>query len=693
MSKASKKRFCPALNQNISAAECGEQRGSKYSCPDGCEFNPFRPSNYSAILLLDDAVNTKLTMFIGERYPKIHKEMERLFAKKDPLEGNAAFIWKAFFEKGADGLTPVEHWAKLQYPGLKNDERVMMEARRKTRIGLLEVQRVIDKEAFEAIDLLSDDPKPLQFRDESVCKRACRFSRFIGWVSPYPHYGRVVGAAINFPDIDVIPPRTIVEELVKKAGGPTDLPGLRSWLAEHLLIFKRALDATVMARTQAMIQSADAHKVKVVYELQVPFAQARDLLDSSEEIFHEELTPQEVNEGFSQARIWEMEDPTAKAGNSVLILGTVLLGQSHWRIETMGEQNMVGLKKKFEQLMGNTVKFAGQRVDDLRPKQEEIKDRHLIPEALMREATKLKMVQSRVQMPTAQGKIPEEIQRNLMDDYARAWLDDKLPALDGKTPRQAASDPQLRPKLIQLMKTRVRSHDERCLEEGHSSDINWMIEELGLQEINFPPPPFREVAAPQGGASDFPEGEFDPLEQIAPDYVEPNMELPLPPVPPIRSTKEWDAIVSKNLREFGKMDDAAEMLGSAGSNFLQIAYDIGYKHLSPITFTFALPVMIHCRFAIVPPGFREPEIDFERAMDRFENCCNEVYDIMHKLEGVQNIAANSRHPGLVILLAGLLLEISEAMPPNEARPGEFGYLMILVRTMIDELHETLQEAQ
>ena len=54
------------------------------------------------------------------------------------------------------------------------------------------------------------------------------------------------------------------------------------------------------------------------------------------------------------------------------------------------------------------------------------------------------------------GVSPEDAEVRWMLAAERAFLDQKVPALSNRTPREAASDPDLRPKLIQLIKQRVR---------------------------------------------------------------------------------------------------------------------------------------------------------------------------------------------------------------------------------------------
>ncbi|HBA83218.1 MAG TPA: hypothetical protein DCZ95_03900 [Verrucomicrobia bacterium] len=75
--------------------------------------------------------------------------------------------------------------------------------------------------------------------------------------------------------------------------------------------------------------------------------------------------------------------------------------------------------------------------------------------------------------------------------YNELFMSSNIPALNQHTPRQAAQIPELRKKLIVLMKKRVRMQDEENRQNGRNEDINWMLKELGLHEIDFAPPPLR----------------------------------------------------------------------------------------------------------------------------------------------------------------------------------------------------------
>ena len=80
----------------------------------------------------------------------------------------------------------------------------------------------------------------------------------------------------------------------------------------------------------------DAKIGRAVYELGRPFAECADVLDQLPEIEDDDLAEGERAEGFADARAWL--DPSAATGaeRSAAVLGRVLLGQAHWRLEAFG---------------------------------------------------------------------------------------------------------------------------------------------------------------------------------------------------------------------------------------------------------------------------------------------------------------------------------------------------------------------
>ena len=91
--------------------------------------------------------------------------------------------------------------------------------------------------------------------------------------------------------------------------------------------------------------------------------------------------------------------------------------------------------------------------------------------------------------------IPREVQEALVLDHLarhyRGWLDEAIPALDDHTPREAAKDAALRPKLIGLIEG-LEGIYQRSLRSGAPAyDPSWMWDELELparRRPRYPPP-------------------------------------------------------------------------------------------------------------------------------------------------------------------------------------------------------------
>ena len=67
-----------------------------------------------------------------------------------------------------------------------------------------------------------------------------------------------------------------------------------------------------------------------------------------------------------------------------------------------------------------------------------------------------------------------------LDQRDRAWLDLEIPALDGVTPRAAAMNRRLRPRLVELL-VDIENRQARLALQGQGRDTTWMWDELGLK--------------------------------------------------------------------------------------------------------------------------------------------------------------------------------------------------------------------
>jgi hypothetical protein len=90
-------------------------------------------------------------------------------------------------------------------------------------------------------------------------------------------------------------------------------------------------------------------------------------------------------------------------------------------------------------------------------------------------------------------ELPHEGQEDLTLDalarHYRQWLDEPIPALDGRTPRDAARDAGMRPRLVDLIHGLEGLYQEALRKGDPAYDPSWMWSELGLAESSMPAHP------------------------------------------------------------------------------------------------------------------------------------------------------------------------------------------------------------
>ena len=697
MSKTSKQRPCPALGRNISPADCGEQRQSRLACPATCAHNPFAPESYSRLLEIEDRLDrTSMSKFTASAPDRAAFDRELTQAARQGLHAmHALYAWRLFYATDASQTTFARRWEQAGFAELKNDERVLLRAKMQMRVALLEVHRVFAGGRIEAVDLLSASPVTLILQDRSLAAMATRFATLLSWVFPLPHFWRLSGTAIAIPEIAEFSAPEIVKEIVQHLGGPLAEPELRRWLAEHFLKFQTAQTAVANLRHRQMLASVDAKFGKAVYELRAPFAQCRDRLDTAPDVSPEDLSDAEINEGFAEARIWIDQAPkshllTPPGGQ--LVLGRILLGQSHWRLETMGAEKLSRLRAAFEKQLGENVRFSGERVDDLGARMnatEPAADKVLVPPRLLENPAQLVFGSSRIsKLPP--GMSPKDAEIELMRAAQRAFLDEKIPALDGRTPRDAARDPALRPKLVQLMKGNVQKHDERNLQTGRTDDINWLLRELALDEIIFDPPPWRppppKLADDEDELADLPD--LDDALDVDPN-LPPAPRLPVAPLDLEEAIQRLGAAIDM----FPTAAAAEEELAASGATLLEDVDELTVDVLSDSDFTFAVPFLLQIWFALVPRGCRAPEINFADLEISFAENLRQLEACAQAAtpRQLESFFQKGPQPGMMLVLLGSFLEAANTAPkqfrpPLDAQP----VILALLKSVVEKLDEALR---
>ncbi len=523
---------------------------------------------------------------------------------------------------------------------------------------------------------------------------AVRFASALAWIYSLPHYWRLSGTAALIPDMAQLPHEEIVAEIVRHLDGPATAEESRRWLAENFVRFEEALQTTARLRRMRLFAGLDARFGKAVYELKAPFAECRQRLDSAPEVEPDQLADSERQEGFAEARVWFTEQTPVKLAvppGGRAVLGRVLLGQAHWRLEAFGGERFGQLRQQFEECLGQRVRLTGERLDDpgaSMAAKEPAVDEALAPPRLLDEPQKIAFASSRVPTPRP-GLSPVENEVELMRAMDRMFLEDRIPALDHRTPRDAARDPALRPRLIRLLKQRVRQNDERNLHTGRTDDINWLLHELGADEIIFDPPPWRPPL-PDPVAED----DSTDDEQVT-DDIQPNPNLPPAPPLPARpfSFEEAAERLDTAVDSFDTAAAAEAALRDSGSTLIEDAEELSLDLLTEDEFLFSIAFLLHAWFALVPPGHRPPKIHYADLAAAFDRNCRDLEESLKQdsIDRFMHYSKTSIQPHLMLLLSNEILHSGMNAPKKiRPQPESLGIVLALVKTIVEQLDSALR---
>lgn len=692
MSSSKKHRPCPATGRTIPAAECGANRVLRYACPPDCVFNPFAPANYDQLSALEDHA-TEAAM------GRLHEELRtsrageatlaRLASLQDLGEADQECLWLFHGERDADGRTLLQRWERDGFAGQKNDTRVILRGRAQHRVLLLEVLCVRDSQTIEVVDLLAPGQPRLTVIDRGLASSANRFNVYLACGYPLPHYWRLLGFAIPLPSIVDFSPEQVFQELILHLGAPIEPADRQSWLVRHFRHIQSAVTATTQARQRAMWEQNDTFWGRAHYALEAPFEACREVLDASASIESEEPSHEERANGVTESRVWFDDAPSSEALASFgrPVLGRVLLQPSTWQLEAMGAERLARLRQAFEQCLGSRVRFVLESRQNLAPPQgfTPAPDPSLVPPRLLETPMRVHMGSFRVP-PLPHGMSPEDHKAAIHLAHLRHFLDQTVPALNDRTPRQAATDPSLRPALIRLIKDHIRGQDERNRKLGRTDDINWLPRELGLHEIVFDPPP------PRPGLED--DAEDETPRPLRPE-IPADPSLPPAPALPLQafSVEEADERLAIAGSTFNEFSEALDSLARSGSTVLEDASELCVKFLNEKDFVPSIPLLVNVWFAFVPPGHAAPRVSFDQWADAFRG---EVA-AMERLVRGQDPENFFRHllsgpqPALSQMVCMAIMEEQSSLP-KEVRPRieSQPLRMALVRSLITVLDRALR---
>ena len=261
---------------------------------------------------------------------------------------------------------------------------------------------------------------------------------------------------------------------------------VRDYLAKHFVEACRLVHEMGQKRHEDAIDSLDMSQWKAIYKLNISRDEIAKVLSMKPEFKPEESESEGVAE-YSWVRKGESKklekrmpvffrhgDESAGVGD----LAQLKLSAHSLEVNAFGSQKFRFARKMIEKYLGACITFRMETEndlkDDLRKRLAESKERG-VGNGTEGNAEK-------------ENEIPPEIRAEVLgkfhEQHYRQFIDSPAPMLDDKTPRQAARDKKLRPKLIDLMKIHLngiakRNREDPCL----NLNIDWVIDDLGLGEL------------------------------------------------------------------------------------------------------------------------------------------------------------------------------------------------------------------
>lgn len=486
------KIICPAC--------CGSGRGSKIHCIPSCDYFPFGVPGYDLWLEIDSKLVRKKLDYLKSCYN--YREFEEMVEQMRFASGvlgedagtaeGAAVYYLFFVKRDCQGGTLAQKWQSQGWLGLNNDERIMMECRSNCRATVIEIQKVLDHQSMECIDLLEPEKGSFILIDRATAARSVRFTRMLTWLAHYPYFSRLANNGVEIPDFVFSEFMDTLRDSFRKERRKHRELAIKDYLSENFGVFCDLIYDLSREKNIAALKALDLHQCKAIYKIKGNYADIKAILDNYPDFEKRQRHPEEKEVAGAHYYSWlrrgqskalEKDMPLHfqhkdEREEGVGTVGNISLFPDKLIVETFTKQKHSFAKAMIGKFFGESLQLQSEAVVDLAKQ-----------EAARVEDSYEDYVQERIldKKKSSSEDIPPEIARELLQKMHKRhytiFLDDKIPALDNMTPRKAAADPQMRPKLIELMKQHIKGIEKQNKDRGLDLNIDWVLDELLIPEL------------------------------------------------------------------------------------------------------------------------------------------------------------------------------------------------------------------
>lgn len=372
-----------------------------------------------------------------------------------------------------EGASPAAHFLEHAGHRLSQYQRETIESNVRSRLGLWEVRAVESGRGLELHDLLTRED--CFVHDVRVCEAARPWHVLLAGVVDYPDvtvFGGVHPRALG--PVEGLAVAQAIRRQFRMRTRPVQRARLESAEAQHDVILEwlgtvRELDT--LASRPLTITNTDGDPIL--------FCRDRfEMISGSQQELRSLLAGLEGARvhgrgGDAELIVSRASTSPAESGERTVLGRGVFVGrQLHLETNSLARADL--MRRRIMEACGKRLKCLPREVQG--------------PETALAEARA-----AAAPPPDHSNPMLEAILRERMRRYYEAWLDDRIPALDGRTPRDAAVDSALRPRLIALLKEMESRSTHGPGDRGHDFCDTWRV--LGLDPREPGPP------APKGTSS------------------------------------------------------------------------------------------------------------------------------------------------------------------------------------------------
>ena len=348
------------------------------------------------------------------------------------------------------GKTLIEEYLRRAPGGLSPGDRSMLEEWKRSRYRLFEVQEVRQGSGVLVQDLLAGGEFFVHDVNSSnnMARWDCCLARF-----------EETGGRAMFNGIARMVPRQVLGPLQEWASAARRRSGLGCDLflsANSHKLRQKAFELIKKAADSLQVVSFEGDPLvfsRAVYEVLDEDALRRSL-DASDTLKKEKDDP--------NAYVWMGEAEAESEGRR--IFGHLRIKVGQLSLECSTRQRLKRGRELLQTLAGVALRHKGDEFQGL--------------QSAMKEAGKTPSKTTGSRLPP---EVEHELVQKVLAEHYRKWPDTPLPALDGKTPREAAATPQGRKALVDLLKM-FENGEERKRRAGQPSyDMALLKAELGVE--------------------------------------------------------------------------------------------------------------------------------------------------------------------------------------------------------------------